>query len=126
MQLSYRWLKIVAVTLILAFVAGCSHNPTGPSGKQTVYTFTVTPAAPLGVYVAACPVLVSGKSAVVCSVSRGNTPLSGVLPLTYAEGGGQTYYSYTQANGQVNMSWSSSSGYTPPAFTLTVTVVNNN
>jgi hypothetical protein len=106
-------------------MTGCSHNPSGPSGTQTVYTFTVTPAAPQGVYAAACPVLVSGKSAVVCSIARNSTGLSGILPVNgYAEGGGHTNYYDTVANGLVNMAWGNDSNYVPPAFVLTVTVVN--
>jgi hypothetical protein len=123
----FFYLAVMGVGLTTAILAGCSqqHNQTGPSGTQTVYTFAITPAAPQGVYAAACPLLVSGKSAVVCSVSRGNTSLSGMLPLSYAEGGGQTNYTYTQTTGQVNLAWSNSNNYVPPAFTLTVTVVNN-
>jgi uncharacterized protein YcfL len=123
----YFYKALVGVSLVaLMILAGCSKNPTAPAtGKQTVYTFTVTPAAPIGAYAAACPELVSGKSAVVCSVNRANTSMSGRLPYTYPEGGGSTNYAYTQATGQVTMTWSNSSNYVPQAFVLTVTVVNN-
>ncbi|NTV53650.1 MAG: hypothetical protein HGA76_11665, partial [Candidatus Firestonebacteria bacterium] len=82
-----RFYKLSMVAAMAGFLlAGCvQRNPAGSSagsgngGTQTIYTFTITPAAPQGVYAADCPVIVSGKSAVVCSINRGNTPLSGML-----------------------------------------------
>jgi hypothetical protein len=116
---------LAAAGLALGWLAGCSHNPSGPSGTQTVYNFTVTPATPQGVYAAPCPALVSGKSAVVCTLSRSNTGLNAVLPLDgYAEGGGHTNYYYTLTDGVVNLAWTNDAAYVPQAFGLAVTVVN--
>ena len=124
--------KMIWIIGILALVGCTPKNPAGPSGSggtgtQTVYNFTVTPAAPQGIYNAACPAVVSNKSSmstVICSINR-STGLNATLPVdNYAEGGGHTNYYFTFVTGQVNVVWSNDNYYIPPAFNLVVTVAN--